>query len=69
MEILDCPAWEKPEDITVEKLMLNEVPVEKYINHTTSTAASDETLLMFHGGGYIVPIIDMYRHVVEAFIR
>ncbi len=51
-------SWKPPEGYILEKLVVDEVPIERI---TPATGGNGKVVLILHGGGYVWPLMDSSR--------
>lgn len=56
--------WMPPKGYTLEKVTINNVPIERLIPEGGSNG---KAVLMFHGGGYVWPLMDLNRYLAVTF--
>lgn len=52
--------WEAPKGFTLEKFMVDDIPVEHLI---PDGGGNGKVIYQMHGGGFVLPLIDPYREV------
>ncbi len=56
--------WCPPDGYTLEKLTIQDVPIERLIPQGGSNG---KAILMLHGGGYVMPLLDTSRHLAILY--
>lgn len=56
--------WIPPKGYTLEKVTINDVPLERLIPEGGSNG---KVVLMFHGGAYVSPLLDMNRNLAITY--
>ena len=67
-DIDKMPPYQKSDEFEIDQELIKDVMVEKF-KYLNATDEGIKRAIWFHGGGFIVPLVDVYRYAAEFYCK